>query len=195
MRIRDCLKLFPCFGRRNGERQLCGLKPDLHVRKIEQFKEQAALIAFSCLQLIGNIHHLLEQPIEFCNLAAKKRSILCHADLCESLDKITGCHIGQLDPLHGQSTHSALPFQTLKSVKDNVAKVVCDGSIAVNSQSAVGSHFGTNEPFSSPSSRNPALTDGGVIPESRTDCRAFLARSGTIVSSELAAINRTCAFS
>ena len=88
MRIRDCFKLFPCFGRRNGERQLGGLKSDLHVRKIEQFKEQAALIAFSFLQLIGNIHHLLEQAIEFCNLTAKKRSILRYYDLRKTLHEI-----------------------------------------------------------------------------------------------------------
>jgi hypothetical protein len=88
MRIRDCFKLFPCFSRRNGERQLGGLKSDLHVRKIEQFEEQAALIAFSFLQLIGNIHHLLEQAIEFCNLTAKKRSILSYADLRKAVNQV-----------------------------------------------------------------------------------------------------------
>jgi hypothetical protein len=101
MRIRDCFKLFPCFDWRHGERQLGGLNADLHAGKIEQVKEQAALIAFPSLQFVGNIHHLPEQAIEFCHFAAKKRSILGYYDLCETYDQILRGHIRWLCALHG----------------------------------------------------------------------------------------------
>src|ERR1044072_5302768 len=108
--------------------------------------------------------------------ALKQRLALRHADLCEALDEILGCHIAQFDHLQG--------FKTLN---------VTNAMLPENPAFAHFPHLGTNDPFSSPSSRNPALADGGSIRESRTDSSALLARSGTMVSSELAAISRTCA--
>jgi hypothetical protein len=104
MRVRDCFKLFPCFDGRNGERQLGCLNADLHVWKGEQLQEQTALIAFPPLQLVGDIHHLPEQAIEFCNLAAKKRSILGYYDLRKTFHQILRIHGAELSPFHGFNT-------------------------------------------------------------------------------------------
>src|SRR4051794_7312521 len=88
VRGRDRFNLPARLDRRDGQGVFGSLQADLNVRIIVEHHERATLIALPALQFIRDGGHLVKKSIEFSNLTTKKRSVLCHSDLCETLDKI-----------------------------------------------------------------------------------------------------------